>query len=982
MSSSPPIKPPRGVKYSIKESNGCKLLVSVIKTLDASETNEEREKEKQNIEKEYRKSDLRLNELVSKHDGDLTQIMLLFSKVSSQVTTSKEKIHSVKENLYACKKLLRCRREELKKLWTDAVQQKYVLEMLEQINELRKVPSNVTNYIAKKHYLHATKSLTYAIHLGEGPLRDVDGLNDLRNDLEVKKNQLYAKLIDEMIKLLYHTSTMDALTNFHRQGSGRGSNFGASPFQRNVLRRSAERAEANQKVKRALFEMTQKFDVDKTEIIDSSDLADPELNLTYYIGIIVECFGLLKKVPDSIETIKLQMQPELLAIVTKTTQHLLTINQDTQQHPLLNLLESLFNQFKLIANAHQIALKSYQNVMQRYSINYKRYDTIELWLQAQSVLQLVLTDYLDIQNASADERTRNNFTEPAININTFFNRRKTQNKKPLFKFEKSSHIGAQEDSAVKEHKRNLSDMSTDETLLQTSPSQISHTFKKRDRILVCDPDPKLIKKIYLPMMGYIREIEEMTKTKHQSSLNVFIGQFVKESFLAHGHNRSLQNTIDSLSKSHDAWKVIISPEEMKNLGLQRPLLQSTVMIESKITETKHLLSELPDYSDELLKNVCALLKTYRETCQAAYRGIVQPDSEDKRIQSVAWLADEDITRFLKTLPNWTDLKSSKSARSKLNLNQRRSTLKAGMMGMSEEESPTQVQYRNIKEADMLTSNLGESEISKNDILSDVGILKELAILQESMEWFSIRITEFANDLRNPVFHELQGNSEQISTFIVKDGTIKVLTNLALEFEELANTCLLVLHLEVRVQCFHYLRLNSKDRKKGSGELLNKGDTLEPDAKVSKLAKVLTDMDEALTSTLHPRKAKYIFEGLAHLAARILIMSSNYMEKIDQYGVQLMCRNALALQQTLSSITASREVALDTARNYYEMFYMEPDELITNIVEKGTQFSEMQYFHALQLICKSRGITDQNTVANYQQKLSDILGAKPTIGVTV
>lgn len=45
--------------------------------------------------------------------------------------------------------------------------------------------------------------------------------------------------------------------------------------------------------------------------------------------------------------------------------------------------------------------------------------------------------------------------------------------------------------------------------------------------------------------------------------------------------------------------------------------------------------------------VCSLLKTYRETCQAAYRGIVQPETEDKRIYSVAWLKDEDISRFLK-----------------------------------------------------------------------------------------------------------------------------------------------------------------------------------------------------------------------------------------------------------------------------------------------------------------------------------------------
>ena len=68
---------------------------------------------------------------------------------------------------------------------------------------------------------------------------------------------------------------------------------------------------------------------------------------------------------------------------------------------------------------------------------------------------------------------------------------------------------------------------------------------------------------------------------------------------------------------------------------------------SEITETKGLIEDLPDYSEELLKSVCSLLKTYRETCQAAYRGIVQPETEDKRIFSVTWLKDEDISRFLK-----------------------------------------------------------------------------------------------------------------------------------------------------------------------------------------------------------------------------------------------------------------------------------------------------------------------------------------------
>uniref|UniRef100_A0A182Y3Q7 Exocyst complex component Sec8 n=1 Tax=Anopheles stephensi TaxID=30069 RepID=A0A182Y3Q7_ANOST len=1048
--------------------SGCGLLVSVIKTLDASETNEQREREKLKIEREFRKTDQRLNELVSRSDGDLTRVMQLFGKVSTEVTASRERIHVVKENLQSCKQLLRCRRDELKKLYTDAIQHKYVLEMLDQITEIRKVPAQLTAYMAKKHYLHATKLLMASIETTDGKLKGVEGLNDLRQDFQNRRQQLYGKLLEELNKHLYVSSTADVLQNFQRQASGRNSQYapGASPFQRNVLRRSAERVEANTKARKALFEISKNgfLDVDKSEIIEDTELLDPDVNSSYFLSIIVECFALLQKVPESIESIKVQMQSELLAIVTKSTQHINSLEhqpQHTQQSalaitstpssaaavaacngtpsgasaadptqpaqpvPILELLDLVFRQFKLIANAHQQALRNYGNVIQRYNIpQVKPYDIIEYWGQAQAVLKLVLTDYLDIQNDSGDEALllRGQFAEQSTNVNAFFSRRKTPGKKLLFRFDKSSHTadaGAAQPAdgdqgQPKEHRRNLSNVSNstpkEDTVSGNSSHLLNSSFhqhqpvyfggkdgaaaaerRKRERALVCSPDASLVRKIYLPLMGYIQEIESFMKCKsgQPCSLNTFLANYVKDAYLARGHNRNLQLTIESLSKAQDAWRTIISPEEMKRLGLTRPLLQNTVIVENRIAETKKLIQDLPTYSDELLKMVCSLLKTYRETCQAAYRGIVQPETEDKRIYSVAWLKDDDITRFLKSLPNWTDLKTSNARIRQL---QQKRLIKTEP---SEEESPTQVQQRNVREAEMLTSNLGEGGISQQEILSDVGVLKELAILQESMEWFANRITEFAQELKKPIVNGLvtaspvstPGSPSPAGTativnspVIVKDGMIKVLINLALEFEELANTCLLVLHLEVRVQCFHYLRSSPSDRYKANNP--NKNDSLEPDAKVLKLTKVLSDMDEALSSTLHPRKTKYVFEGLAHLAARILIMAANSMEYIDHSGVQRMCRNALALQQTLSSITASREVALDYARSFYEMFYLDPEEILTAIVEKGAQFTEMQYLNALQLIFRNRGIIDPAVVGSYQQKLSDLLGTKPALGVTV
>lgn len=59
--------------------------------------------------------------------------------------------------------------------------------------------------------------------------------------------------------------------------------------------------------------------------------------------------------------------------------------------------------------------------------------------------------------------------------------------------------------------------------------------------------------------------------------------------------------------------------------------------------------------------------------------------------------------------------------------------------------------------------------------------------------------------------------------------------------------------QVRVQCFHYLKANAADKFKSSS--VNKSDSMEPDIKVLKLTKVLSEMEEALIATLHPRKTK-------------------------------------------------------------------------------------------------------------------------------
>lgn len=151
-------------------------------------------------------------------------------------------------------------------------------------------------------------------------------------------------------------------------------------------------------------------------------------------------------------------------------------------------------------------------------------------------------------------------------------------KKTLFKFDRSSHIAAI-DEPVKEHRRNASDISADDVLL---PSTLANERRIAEKILVCSPDPALIRKIYLPLIAITQEIEELMKSKpgQPTPFNEFLATHVKDVFLAKGHSRNLQMTIESLSKNHDAWRTIITPEEQKIMGLARPLLQNTVLVEN------------------------------------------------------------------------------------------------------------------------------------------------------------------------------------------------------------------------------------------------------------------------------------------------------------------------------------------------------------------------------------------------------------------
>nr|XP_022341498.1 exocyst complex component 4-like isoform X4 [Crassostrea virginica] len=968
----------KNVKPAAKGRETSEFLMAIVRTLSTSADFEQREKEKARIEKTFTQSDKKLVELVSENYQDLTQITQDFSTISKSVNDAREKIKKIKDDLSSCKTLLHCKRDELRRLWIEGVEQKTMVAMLEQIEQIKEVPTKLDNLLLKKHYLHGTELVVNAVAKLENQLAGVEALRDLKAELITRKEQLHEVLIEELNKQIYIKAQTPNFSSLPGKKTG-------SLSKQDTLKRKGgngvpppERMEFGKEVKEDLN-------------------SNPEDDPTHFIAILVESLYMLRKIPEAAEGLKIRIQPELSAIIARTSQYILesTSNQmdaSNQSQYLLDLLENIFYQFRFVANMHKVVLRNLHRIIttgdQREvsGVPVRQeclYDMTDVWSKIQAVVELLLREYLDVENTSASrQRAPTSFDEPSTDINSFFAKKRPAKPKKmaLFRFDASIHAISTNSYVDDSRAFDTGDL--------FSSSLLAEMGLEKNQ-MVCKPSVYNITAIFKPLEAFIREIEDAIACQDgTSSLQAFVTDFVQNIFLGHVHY-TVSTSIGSATKdliryyknpqSFDALRHVVDHKTQKELGVNRPLLTSTVTVDKNLQELRELMQDLPDYADQFLNMICNTLKEYRDTCHSAYREIVQYDSDERRVISAMWAKDEDISRFLsfsyevRSLPSWRSLQVSQGQEL------------ASEDVCSEEE----IKALNSKEAQILISNLTSSDgLIQQEIITDVTQMRTIANVHESLEWFSNRMKDFSNGLSARSTATAAESAASVSKLSarstataaesaaseyppVSEKTLGSLRNLVKDFQDLAEICLLLLHLEVRVHCFYFLLPVAK-QSNYAGPI----DDLDPDSNVLKLNKDLTSMEEVLQQSLQPKKFKYIFESLGFLVASILMNSIQYMKKINENGIKKMCRNLFAIQQNLTNITMSRESDLDHARQYYELLYINPDDVITMIAEKGSQYTFQEYTELVKLHHRSHPALSPSQLEQRMQKLKDVFFKTP------
>ena len=179
--------------------------------------------------------------------------------------------------------------------------------------------------------------------------------------------------------------------------------------------------------------------------MEDENAVNPEENSEHFIAIIIECLALLNKIPETVEVlkishvytklqnslsiskgnkifqvIKVQMQTELLKIIARTSDQIKR-NPEKQatteksvssqnmeikiiggssptesQTLLLELLNTVFDQLRLVAGAHSMALRSFSHVIRKYSLEVRLYEMPAVWSRIQAVVSLLRTNWFFI----------------------------------------------------------------------------------------------------------------------------------------------------------------------------------------------------------------------------------------------------------------------------------------------------------------------------------------------------------------------------------------------------------------------------------------------------------------------------------------------------------------------------------------------------------------------------------------------------------
>ncbi|KAF9388690.1 hypothetical protein CPB97_000635 [Podila verticillata] len=370
-----------------------------------------------------------------------------YGGVIDSIVDSQSRVKELRMDLKNSKESLRLRHADLVQLYNKSQQYKDMIEMLDEIEELKEVPAKLEAHIREKHFLAAVTLLVSASKTITKPeMASVGALSDLSRFFNEQLESLAEILMEELHNHLYlkspycdsrwanYTTGQEALPSADRglfEGLGKDlSKLGS--FSNDRLKRGAGFQSKSKPGNEVRLD---------DEMITEDLEVNPEVDSIYYLEILVESLGLLGKFKDAIVTILQRVPLETYQLIDKTisevnerrnAEALKTIHprdsnyedeEDekylaTKNHEneiLKDLFWTLFSKLDCVTQGHSTVLIAGQRLLRRVEGDHikKRemgltgvtmYSFADVWTPMLTEIRCLLSDYLMDINQGSDGR--------------------------------------------------------------------------------------------------------------------------------------------------------------------------------------------------------------------------------------------------------------------------------------------------------------------------------------------------------------------------------------------------------------------------------------------------------------------------------------------------------------------------------------------------------------------------------------------------
>ena len=621
--------------------NECIPVQLALQLLDTSSVG--RAHEYRNFQKTHKYLQESLRNIVNEHHQGFNSSIGTFHKIQGSIQTSQKRVRALKESLVASKMNLCQSDPELRKLSKTSQAYDELLQLFDELEELRQVPDQLEARISEKRFLTAVDVLQNALRKLRRPeLDDIGALSELRSYLANQETALMDILVEELHEHLYLKSPycQERWQNLAKNQGSTHDSWGDST---------------------TIAPFHQLLDnIDFEQPVTEDPARNPEADTFYFIGLLVEALSRLGRLQGAVDTLKQRLPVELFTIVNET------INEVDQRHPssmrggsanthglniysnretkmradvIYDLLWTLYGKFEAIAEGQRVFHESIKALIRREGAgdnsallgSFK-----ELWNLYQNEIRSLLHNYVttdaDVYEFSAGD--------PELGV-ALSGRKET--KKDLFRFsdgdaksvELTTELEALENiiqSAVPGLTSKNGSQGADNKKSSAAgvrPSidggskrdtgsyygrQVTETYKSLVEPSVFNMS--LLLPATLVFLQRLKNIVPPGSDLATSTLTSFL-----DNFLVNVFQPQLDETLAKLSESVFVEMGSFAQDQDWSRVAKRPVLKGTTAFFTVITAFCKMLATIP-HDQALSSLIVTQMMRYYERCLAWYKGFV------------------------------------------------------------------------------------------------------------------------------------------------------------------------------------------------------------------------------------------------------------------------------------------------------------------------------------------------------------------------